>query len=163
MRTFFDTEFIENGDRHPLIPVSIGMIRQDGKTYYAEFTDVDWSLANPWVIQNVKPHLGKLTTPKNKVSIASEIVEFVGDSPEFWAYYAAHDWVLLGNLYGPFGSTPPDWPENCYDLKQYMWHLGVSRDEIPVKNSSEHHAGSDARWNMDVFDWLLMRQTGGVA
>ena len=51
MRVFFDTEFIEDGRTIDLI--SIGMARQDGRTYYAEVGETDLSRASPWVRENV--------------------------------------------------------------------------------------------------------------
>ncbi len=156
MRTFFDTEFIENGDRHPIIPVSIGLVKEDGDNYYAEFKGVDWSKANSWVLENIKPNIGKspeLIKPKEQ--IAQEIVQFVGPNPEFWAYYASYDWVILGQLYGSFVEQPQDWPQNCLDIRQYMWHLGVTRDDIPYDNENEHNALADAIWNFRVFTWLI--------
>jgi hypothetical protein len=156
MRIFFDTEFIENGPKHVIIPVSIGIVRDDGDTYYAEFADVDWSLANDWVIANVKPYIGHRGEAKSKTQIANEIKLFVGERPEFWAYFADYDWVLLCQLYGRMIDLPETWPMHCLDIKQYMWHLGVSKDDMSVPGEfSEHDALSDAQWNMAAFNILL--------
>lgn len=156
MRIFVDFEFIENGDKHPIIPISVGVVREDGSNYYAEFNDVDWSLANSWVIENVKPIIGTVSDepPKNKVTIAHEIREFVGEKPEFWGYFADYDWVILCQLYGKMIDLPEGWPKYCLDLKQWMWHLGVDRSSMPP-NNNEHNALSDAIWNSQVFQTLL--------
>lgn len=155
MRTFFDFEFIENGDKHPIIPVSVGLVREDGKEYYAEFEGVDWSLANDWVIENVKPTLGRVE-PLPKNDIAADIISFVGYNPEFWAYYADYDWVIMCGLYGPMVLLPEGWPMICYDIRQYMYHLGLdSKFTNSIPNKEEHHALADAIWNMEVFNKLL--------
>lgn len=153
MRIFFDFEFIENGDQHPIIPVSIGMVQENGEEYYAEFADVDWSKASDWVLENVKPTLTGET--KTKLEIANEIFFFVGENPEFWAYFADYDWVLLCQLYGKMIDLPKGWPMYCLDIKQYMYHLDVEREDITIENEIEHNALADARWNHKIFVWLL--------
>lgn len=35
MKVFYDWEFLERGPDHPIVPVSIGMVREDGAEYYA--------------------------------------------------------------------------------------------------------------------------------
>lgn len=154
MRVFFDFEFIEGGSAFVMEPISIGMVREDGEEYYAEFSGVDWSRANEWVLKNVKPLLQVPSFSSSKDKIAEDIREFVGDSPEFWAYYADYDWVLLCQLYGTMLSLPRGWPKYCLDINQFMWHVDVSKSEIPVQNKGEHLAIADARWNKEVFDYL---------
>jgi hypothetical protein len=159
MRIFFDFEFIENGTEHPIIPVSVGMVREDGETYYAEFEDVDWSKANDWVVANVKHYIGHRGPAKSKETISEEIKFFVGEYPEFWAYFADYDWVILCQLYGKMIDLPDTWPKYCLDLRQYMWHLDISREEIEVSGSFvEHDALSDAEWNRAVFKTLFEYQ-----
>lgn len=155
MRIFFDFEFIENGDQHPIIPISIGIVREDGAEYYAEFLGVDWSKASDWVLKNVQPYL---RFPEHLLStkeqIAEEIKKFVGNNPEFWAYFADYDWVLLCQLYGKMVDLPEGWPMFCLDIKQWMYHLGIANTPV-INNQQEHNALADAQWNKDVFDWLL--------
>ena len=120
MKIFFDTEFYENGKTIDLI--SIGMVREDGKTYYAEVISADTICRNdPWLVENVASNL---TLPyserKHPYTIAKEIVEFVGDSPEFWAYYADYDWVVFCWLFGKMIDLPDGFPMYCFDIKQRM-------------------------------------------
>lgn len=51
MRLFFDAEF--TGLRKDTTPISIGIVSEDGKTFYAEFTDYDESQCNDWIKENV--------------------------------------------------------------------------------------------------------------
>lgn len=168
MRIFFDFEFIENGDKHPIIPVSVGLVREDGLEYYAEFSGVDWSRANEWVLENVKTKL--IYKPEDRFSkerITEDIKTFVGEKPEFWAYYADYDWVLLCSLYGRMIDLPTGWPMFCLDLKQMMYHLNINDDELeelnknPLTNTQEHHALDDAIWNKNMFNYLLERGFDG--
>ena len=141
MLIWFDTEFIEDG--RTIQPISIGMVREDGAEYYAEFA-FDEKAASAWVVDNVLPHLEG--NPKSREAIAQEIAEFAGDAPEFWAYYADYDWVLLCQIYGPMIALPKGWPMYCRDLKQLADQLEV---RFPAQVSAEHHALADARWVRD--------------
>jgi hypothetical protein len=51
VRIFLDTEFIEDGRTIDL--VSIGMVREDGRSYYAQALGFDPSRASKWVQDNV--------------------------------------------------------------------------------------------------------------
>lgn len=138
MRIYFDTEFIEDGRTIDLL--SIGLVREDGKTYYAEPAETDRNRASEWVAENVLPNL---TGPvKPRAAIAQEIVEFVGDAPEFWAWYADYDWVALCQLFGTMMDLPSGWPMYCRDFKQVADERGlqVSQDD------SDHNALGDALW-----------------
>lgn len=140
MRIYFDTEFIEDGRTIDLL--SIGMVREDGETYYAESAEADWSRASDWVQENVLRHMTGPAYPRH--IIAADIIRFAGESPEFWAWYADYDWVVLCQLFGTMMDLPDGWPMFCRDLRQ----VATSAD-LPQQDGSdgpEHHALSDARW-----------------
>lgn len=144
-RYFFDTEFIEDGCTIDLI--SIGIVCEDGRSYYAESSEVDWSKASQWVLDNVRPHLSGATCSRR--TIAAEVLNFVGAiSPEFWAYYADYDWVVLCQLYGRMIDLPDGWPMFCMDFKQHACEHGLT---ISKQTGTEHHALADARWLHDAF------------
>jgi hypothetical protein len=147
-RYFIDTEFIEDGKTIDLI--SIGIVADDGREFYLENTEIDLAQANDWVKANVLPHL---RGPHGSRSyIAKQIIGFVGQSPEFWGYYADYDWVVLCQLYGRMIDLPESWPMFCMDIKQLAVSLG--NPTLPKQESTEHHALADARWNRDVYNFL---------
>lgn len=149
MRFFIDFEFIEDG--RTIDPISVGIVREDGKEYYAEFAECDLSRASDWVKENVFPHLTGERKPRPR--IAQEIREFVGDSwPEFWAYFGAYDWIALCQLYGRMIDLPPNWPMFYWDIAQSAASLGNVR--LPPPLLPEHHALVDARWARDAWRWL---------
>ena len=148
MKFWFDTEFIEDGKTIDLI--SIGIIAEDGRTYYAESLECDLNRASDWVKANVIPHLTANITPR--AEIAKEIVEFVGEAPEFWAYFAAYDWVALCQLYGKMMDLPTAWPMYCRDVKQLADSLG--NPPLPYQSKAEHHALADAKWNREAWQFL---------
>ncbi len=144
MRIFFDTEFIEDGRTIDLL--SIGAVRDDGATYYAEPAETDRSRASSWVQEHVLPNL---TGPvKPRTVIAAELVEFAGDRPEFWAWYADYDWVALCQLFGTMMDLPAGWPMYCRDFKQTADERGLRLSQ----KDSVHNALSDAEWLKAAFD-----------
>lgn len=164
MKYFLDTEFIEYPGCIDLI--SIGIVAEDGREFYAESTEVDWSKASPWVIENVKSQLLWLDgyVPgaagndvsehvATKATIGATIKEFVTDPhPEFWAYYADYDWVAFCWLFGTMLELPDGWPKFCVDLKQ--WNVQLGERKLPEQSGIEHNALADARWLRDAWIWI---------
>ena len=75
MRFFYDTEFIEDGLTIDL--VSIGVVDEKGREFYAVSTDFDPGKAGPWVRENVLP---KLPSPadtawRNREQIRTDLLE----------------------------------------------------------------------------------------
>lgn len=151
MRFWFDTEFIENGKTIDLI--SIGVVSEDGRGYYAECTECDLAKASSWVVENVFPQLGGTKTPR--ATVAKELIEFMGESPEIWAYYADYDWVALCQLFGTMMDLPKGWPMYCRDVKQYADYLGGPK--LPKQETNEHNALADAVWCHQAWQELERR------
>lgn len=95
MKYFFDTEFIEDGKTIDLI--SIGIVAEDGREYYAINEDCDFSKASDWVKENVIAQLPeRFVNPcyasgreiegmhqwKNKNLVAQEVADFLGCAGE---------------------------------------------------------------------------------
>jgi hypothetical protein len=57
VKIFYDCEFLEDGKTIDLI--SIGMVAEDGREYYAVNSDAPWSRikGNDWLVRNVLPSL----------------------------------------------------------------------------------------------------------
>jgi hypothetical protein len=149
MKFWFDTEFYENGKTIELI--SIGVVAQDGRTYYAETLDApDLVGASEWLKNNVGPHLRGPN--KLRTHIANELVGFMGEKPEIWAYFADYDWVVLCQLYGRMIDLPKGWPMFCRDVKQLADSMG--NPALPAQTSVEHDALADAMWCRDAWEYL---------
>jgi 3' exoribonuclease, RNase T-like len=153
IKYFYDTEFMEDGKTIELL--SIGVVCEDGREYYAVVRDADRSHANEWVKAFVLPHLGgPLLT---RAEIAYDLVQFTkagADQPEFWTYYGDYDWVVLCQLYGPMIDKPTSWPMFAMDVKQLAVHLGNPR--LPNQTSTQHNALEDARWTREAWEFLWM-------
>jgi hypothetical protein len=150
-KIWFDTEFLEDGETIRLI--SIGLVREDGAELYLETPEAD-ALASDgdWLEANVKPHLRGGACVADREAMRSAIVEFAGEKPEFWAYYADYDWVVLCRLFGRMIDLPKGWPMFCLDIKQSAYLAGVQK--IPKQVGGEHDALADARWNREA--WLFI-------
>lgn len=164
MKYFYDTEFIEDGKTIDLI--SIGIVAEDGRTYYAISKEFKPRKASQWVKDNV---LSKL--PSRKISfydsprikeewrawksreqIKNDIIEFIGeDKPEFWAYYADYDHVALCQLFGKMIDLPKGYPMYTNDLKQLCNSKG--NPTLP-KTENEHNALDDAKWVKEMYNFL---------
>lgn len=166
MKYFIDTEFIEDfykppfgKRRHFIDLISIGIVCEDGREYYAISTDFNHKDADDWVLDNV---ISKLPDRhacffwKSNTQIANDILAFVypdvfknfktvekefyqrtkeygwnTEQPEFYAYYADYDWVLFCSLFGRMIDLPKGFPMYCRDLKQIL-------DEEFPSNIKEH-------------------------
>jgi 3' exoribonuclease, RNase T-like len=137
MRFFFDTEMWDSGNQ--IVLVSIGTAAEDGRTYYAELVDRNWYVfeRHEWLRLNVAPHLRGPVREREEV--ASEIVQFVGDNPQWWAYVADYDWVALCQLYGPLINRPTTWPWTALDTYQLP-----NFQRYVVRPQQPHNALSDA-------------------
>ena len=109
MRIFYDTEFLEDG--HTIELISIGMVAEDGREYYAVsrcLTNRGWRgwklrrrlRQHTWLMENVIPHLPqphgdwRLHMPqdwlfnyfdpavKKRKRIAREVAEFIKATPD---------------------------------------------------------------------------------
>jgi 3' exoribonuclease, RNase T-like len=159
MKYFFDTEFIEDG--HTIDLISIGIVCEDGRELYAVSQDADYekALAHDWVREHVLsqlPHhhlrngrqwvLAKESPfVMSRGEIRELVLNFVDNTPEFWAYYGAYDWIVMCQLFGKMIDLPEGWPMYCNDIKQVSEHLGGVK--LPEQESGEHNALEDARWN----------------
>lgn len=152
MRFFLDTEFMESGHLFPITLLSIGIVAEDGREFYAVNSEASYTIANDWVKANVIPHLGRERQMRH-VDIGHAIIAFVGEGkPEFWGYYADYDWVVFAQLFGMMIDLPKGWPMYCRDIKQWCDQLG--NPKLPKQESIEHNALQDARWNKLAWEFL---------
>ena len=123
MKYFYDTEFIEDG--HTIDLISIGIVAEDGRSYYAISKAFNPKKASAWVQANVLAHLPPRSVNfsdvsvsprlkeesrawRNRTDIREDLRRFIGDdpAPEFWAYYADYDHVALCQLFGTMMQLP---------------------------------------------------------
>src|SRR3954465_1978114 len=158
-RYFYDCEFIEDGRTVDL--VSIGVVDEFGREFYAVSPEFDDARAIPWVRRNV---LDKLPSPADKSwrsreRIRDDLYEFLieplrgrGEQMELWAWYAAYDHVALAQLWGAMPALPREIPRFTKDLRQRWDDVGNPR--LPDTAGGTHDALVDARYNLAR--WKIM-------
>lgn len=218
MRYFIDTEFVEGFHkplfgkrRHFIDLISIGIVAEDGREYYAISSEYDYHKADTWVKENVIHPLYQETVVgdnrnhfdagkfhkfygKPNELIAEEIFEFCTQDTiglekakyynisyenrdiEFYAYFANYDWVVFCSLFGRMSDWPKGFPMYCRDLKQTLDEkvstntlsfykfgneyslsdrLSITKESNDYpKQSNEHNALADARWNFELHKFL---------
>lgn len=149
MRYFYDCEFIEDGITIEL--VSIGVVSEDGREFYAVSTEFDPDRAGPWVRANV---LDKLPSPSDKAwksrrQLRDELLAFLAAGPgevELWAWVGAYDHVVLCQLWGSMVDLPDSLPRFTRELRQH-WEAAGS-PPLPATGKDAHSALVDARQNL---------------
>ena len=134
MKIFFDTEF--TGLHKNTTLISIGMIDENKRSFYAEFTDYDESQCDEWIRENVIKHLkwSKDGPVENFVNINVEGWEAYGDKNyiktvlEDWlsmydevelvSDVCHYDMVLFIDIWGGAFDIPRCINPACHDINQ---------------------------------------------
>jgi hypothetical protein len=158
LRYWFDTEFQDDGNHIALI--SIGVVAEDGREYYAVSADYDPATASDWLLANVIPQLGT-GERKPRPRIREELQSFfsVGGTPEFWSDCGEYDWIVLRQLFGALTDWPAGWPYLAMDVEQ--WRIQQGTPAFPPQPAGLHHALADARNVRENWRWLRARVQGG--
>lgn len=160
-RYFYDTEFIEDGRTIDLI--SIGVVDEAGREFYAVSTEFDPGKAIPWVRRNV---LDQLPSPadrawRSRAEIRDDLLAFLtgpAERIELWAWFASYDHVALAQLWGPMTDLPRAVPRFTCELRQRWADLG--KPELPAPGSDAHDALADARHNLARWQAMQVLETG---
>lgn len=168
MRYFIDTEFHESGYGRPIELISLALVCDDGREFYAVAGDGwDKDDVSDWLKAHVLPNLaacssnmdvpGSIYSPAcPRSEMAKDVARFIVDDPrgrpELWGYYGAYDLVLYCQLFGRMIDMPKHLPRVCLDIKQRCIELG--NPKLPKQSSQEHNALADARHNMAMLDFL---------
>jgi len=163
-KIFFDTEF--TGLHQNTTLISIGLISECGKTFYAELTDYDKSQIDDWLQENVINNLlvkenstVGLDYPDTRIvigtmnSIKTYLTEWLSqfEEVEMWSDCLSYDWVLFNQIFGHAFNIPKNVYYIPFDICTMMKLKGVnpdvSREEF-VENSvkgKKHNALYDAK------------------
>lgn len=168
MKIFFDTEF--TGLHKDTTLISIGLIAEDGKTFYAELNDYDKSQIDKWLQENVidnllfnknnvvlqkSPIIGvqeyKLKSNKDAVSDTLEIWLSQFDKVEIWSDCLSYDWVLFNDLFGHAFNIPDNVYYIPFDICTLFKVKGIdpdiNREEfagLNINTDKKHNALWDA-------------------
>ena len=141
IKIYFDTEF--TGLRQDTTLISIGLVAENNDIFYAEFTDYNKSLVNPWITDNV---INNLYLPKlfnghirefgnnniyyygDKKNISDNLYSWLLSIREQYAFdgviqfvsdVSHYDFMLLIDLLAIDALSLPDWiSPYCHDINQ---------------------------------------------
>ncbi len=135
MKVFFDTEF--TGLHKNTTLISIGLVDENGRTFYAEFSDYDDSQCDEWIHNNVIKHLkwskeGPLENfgnyddinhiemygDKNYVRMQLEQWLSKYDEVELVSDCCHYDMVLFIDIFGGAFDMPKQVNPACHDINQ---------------------------------------------
>lgn len=169
MKIFFDFEM--TGLHQKTTPISLGLVSEDGKTFYAEFSDYETKQLNDWlnenVIQNLRFNNDYSSMPKtdfdhramkgDKKQVSCYLQEWLSQfentvGVEMWGDVLAYDWVLFCELFDAV-DTAERLPKVIYyipfDISTLMRAKGidpdVNREEFCGIFGKKHNSLHDAK------------------
>lgn len=153
MKVFFDTEF--TGLHHNTTLMSIGMVAEDGRTFYAELTDYDKSQLDDWLEKNVVSNFtGEGRT--NMLNLDKKIEAFLEpyDQVEMWSDCLAYDWVLFNRIWGHAFNLPKKIYYIPFDVCTFMKIRGIdpdiNREDFAFGGKPEVAQKHNALWDAQV-------------
>lgn len=176
-KIFFDTEFTGLHQKTTLI--SIGLISECGKTFYAELTDYEVLQCDTWIFENViknllfneHPNSGIVLSndpncfeiKANSLSVKEQLENWLSqfEKVEIWSDCLSYDWVLFNQLFGHAFNIPKNVYYIPFDICTLFKIKGVdpdiSREEYASmsENSVKHNALWDAKVIKKCYELLL--------
>ncbi|MEX3710871.1 3'-5' exoribonuclease [Cytobacillus horneckiae] len=147
MKLFLDSEF--TGLHKNTTLISLGLVAENGKSFYAEFTDYDVNQLDDWLVENIIDDLVFIHTTKEKFYgidkynnvietnvngdkeyIVKELVEWLNqfDDIEIWSDCLAYDWVLFNDLFGHAFNLPKNIYYIPFDICTLFKVRGIDPD-----------------------------------
>ena len=140
-KIFFDTEF--TGLHQNTTLISIGLISECGKTFYAEFNDYDFNQVDDWLRENVINNLQyngifqqldetkesisyKSTTENIREKLTTWLEQF--GEVEIWSDCLSYDWVLFNQIFGHAFNIPKNVYYIPFDICTLFYAKGIDAD-----------------------------------
>lgn len=160
---FFDTEFTGLHQKTTLI--SIGIVADNGKTFYAELTDYDQSQLDDWLRKNVIANLYleddtycnltdmNVVFKGNSSDLRRNLLKWFSgnfDSVQMWSDCLAYDWVLFCQIFTHAFNIPNQIYYIPFDicplLLEKTGNANINREEYSEfkGNVKKHNALYDA-------------------
>ncbi len=176
-KVFLDTEF--TGLQQNTTLISIGLISECGKHFYAELTDYDRTQIDDWLQNNVIKNLlllpehsfasnenWTLKGNKNQVKEALTVWLSQFESVEVWSDCLAYDWVLFNQIFGHAFNIPENVHYIPFDICTLFKMKGIDPDinRVDFAYGEEslnnlviiHNALEDARVIKKCFEKLTL-------
>jgi 3' exoribonuclease, RNase T-like len=168
MKIFLDTEFTGLHQKTSLL--SIGIISDDHRTFYAELTDYHQEEINDWLRANVLAHFrfGETNCEGtdwyvhgDSAIVGTQLRQWfsVYDKGEVqvWADVLAYDWVLFCELFGGAMQLPEQVYYLPFDVATLLLAKGIDPDIhretfVQLPDAQKHNALWDARVTKAVYE-----------
>jgi len=159
-KVFLDTEF--TGLHKETTLISIGLIDEDGRKFYAELTDYDVEQVDEWLEENViaglyvtddykteDPHLTIFRGEHKDLAAALELWLAYYDHVQIWSDCLAYDWVLFNHIWGHAFNIPKMVHYIPMDICTLLELVGMDPDEnreefAGYPSGNKHNALHDA-------------------
>ena len=167
MKVFFDCEF--NGLRQHTQLISIGVVDEHDNTFYAEIVPNKAFIVEPWVLENVMPHLkfrdlsvgfhfeeynGSVNMLGDMREVGEELRKWLEPhkTVEIWSDCLAYDWVLFCELFGGALNIPSNVYYIPFDICTVFKIKGVDPDVHREKfaGASDAKKKHNALWDAIV-------------
>lgn len=145
-----------------------------------KFLIKSYGKSNKQISEDIKRFIAYTEEPElSPADYESKNLQWKFSDVKFYGYYADYDWVVFCWLFGNMIDLPKGWPMYCIDLKQILdekavkyvddnlkepivssdWHSNYCLNELKripnyPKQTNEHNALSDARWNKQLHEFL---------
>lgn len=153
MKVFFDTEF--TGLHQNTTLISVGLVDENGREFYAELIDYDQTQVDDWLQDNVIANLNgknRSTTEQLRYDLAKWLSAY--DKVEMWSDCLSYDWVLFGNIWGHAFDIPKNIYYIPFDICTMMKLKGVdpdiNREEYAFNAVPETAQKHNALWDAQV-------------
>ena len=167
-KVFFDTEF--TGLHQDTTLISIGLIAENGESFYAELNDFDKTQLNDWLQENVINNL-EMQTSRPQISrynehtrqhtyfgniemLKTELTKWLEqfEQVEIWSDCLSYDWVLFNQIFGHAFNSPKNVYYIPFDICTLFKIKGIdpdiNREEFAnMKDGSQKH---NALWDAKV-------------
>ena len=180
MKIFFDTEF--TGLHKNTTLISIGLVDENNRTFYAEFSDYDESQCDEWIRENVIKHLrlgayehygfhnNNTEAFGNKKFIKEKLADWLSkyDEVELVSDCCHYDMVLFIDIFGSAFDIPKQINPACHDINQDIATyykisereaFDISREDILSSNNfivdeeiMKHNALFDAQVIKEIYN-----------
>ena len=142
MKIFFDTEF--TGLHKNTTLISIGLVDENGRTFYAEFSDYDESQCDEWIKENVIKHL--------KWSIEGPLEDFSNIYVNDWEAYGTKKYIktVLADWLSKYEEV--ELVSDCchYDMVLFVDIFGSAWTIPAVVNPVCHNINQDIAEYFDI-------------
>jgi hypothetical protein len=172
-KIFFDTEF--TGLHKDTTLISIGLVSEDGRTFYAEFNNYNRKQVDDWIKENVlvnlrfenggqwmplldlEHHEMKCESGEIWSSLDKWLEQF--ESVEMWSDCLSYDWVLFCDLFQGAMNIPKNVYYIPFDICTLMKAKGIdpdiNREEYAGIEGKKHNALHDAKVIKACYEKLI--------